>query len=198
VLASQSPRRAALLTAAGFSFTQVPADVDETLLPGERPEAHVKRLARAKAQVIAGLHPDAIILGADTVVVLGPDILGKPTDAADASRMLRLLAGRTHQVYTGVALWHGGQLRDAVEISAVEFTTLSTEEIDWYVASGEPMDKAGAYAVQGLASRFVARIDGSYSGVVGLPVAVVHRLLRDLVDERSPGQAPRAPEDGRG
>lgn len=180
VLASASPRRQELLAAAGFPCTVVPADVDETPGAEETPREHVRRLARAKALAVARERPEATVLGADTVVVLDDEILGKPVDAADARRMLGRLGGRSHRVYTGVALWHRGELRDAVEVSEVTMAALSSEEIDWYVASGEPLDKAGAYAVQGLASRFVTRIEGSYSNIVGLPVAVVSEWLKGL------------------
>jgi septum formation protein len=177
VLASASPRRAELLKSAGFQFSVVPAAIDETALPEEQPDDHVRRLAREKALAAAAIAPGATILGADTVVVVDAVILGKPGDLRDARRMLRLLAGRRHYVYSGVALWRLGAIRDAVEVTAVEFAPMTAEEIDWYVASGEPLGKAGAYAIQGLASRFVSRIEGSYSNVVGLPLAVVHKLL---------------------
>jgi septum formation protein len=179
VLASASPRRAELLKSAGFQFTIMPAAIDETALPEERPDDHVRRLARGKALAAAALAPGATILGADTVVVVEDKILGKPADAGDARRMLRLLAARRHHVYTGVAVCRLGAIDDAVEVTAVEVTPMTSGEIDWYVASGEPMGKAGAYAIQGLASRFVSRIEGSYSNVVGLPIAVVHRLLSE-------------------
>jgi septum formation protein len=177
VLASASPRRAELLRAAGFDFVVDPADVDESVRPGETPEAHVRRLAREKADAGAVRHPGRAVIGADTVVVVDGRILGKPRDAADARGMLEALSGRTHHVFTGVAVARDGALRDAVDVSAVTMARLSPEEIDEYVASGEPRDKAGAYAIQGRAARFVERLEGSYSGVVGLPVAVVHRLL---------------------
>ena len=180
VLASASPRRKALLEAAGVVCTVIPADVDETPEPGETPSAHVRRLARAKALEVARSEPHAVILGADTVVVIDGDILGKPVDAADARDMLRRLSGRVHQVYTGVALWRGDEIRDAVDVTDVEMCALSDEQIDQYVASGEPAGKAGAYAIQGLASRFVTRINGSYSTVVGLPVALVCGWLDEL------------------
>jgi septum formation protein len=169
VLASSSPRRAELLKAAGFHFSIAPIAVDETALPSEAPQDHVRRLARDKTLAAAAGAPGATILGADTVVVVD--------DARDARRMLRLLAGRRHHVYTGVALWRLGAVRDAVEVSAVDFSAMSQDEIDWYVASGEPLGKAGAYAIQGLGSRFVTRLEGSYTNVVGLPVAVVYRLI---------------------
>lgn len=173
VLASASPRRADLLRAAGIPFEVIVADVDEALLSGEAPEAYVTRLARDKAAAVATRARGRRVLAADTAVVIDEHILGKPADAADARRMLGLLSGRTHQVMTGVCL--DSEVRLAT--TAVEFAPLSPDEIDQYVASGEPMDKAGAYAIQGLASRFVTRIDGSYSNVVGLPVALVYQLL---------------------
>jgi len=180
VLASASPRRVELLHAAGFRPIVVPAGVDETGFPGETPAAHVLRLARAKADLIAPRYATAAVLGADTVVALGDEILGKPRDDEDARRMLGRLAGRMHRVYTGVALAVGGDLRAEVETSEVTVAPLSTAEIAWYVASGESRDKAGAYAIQGLASRYVTSIQGSYSNVVGLPVALVYRWLREL------------------
>jgi nucleoside triphosphate pyrophosphatase len=179
VLASGSPRRADLMKSAGFHFRTVPADIDESLQPEETPREHVRRLSRAKAMEVARQAPKATIIGADTVVVVEGEILGKPRDRDDARRMLGLLAGRRHLVFTGVALWRRGELRDHVEISAVEFGPMTKEEIEWYIASGEPLDKAGAYAIQGLGSRFVTRIEGSYSNVVGLPVAMVYGLLHD-------------------
>lgn len=176
VLASQSPRRAELLRAAGIDFDVIVADVDETVQPGEPPDAYVRRLAEAKARAVAARVGDRPVLGADTTVVVDGKILGKPADEADAWRMLRLLAGRTHQVMTGVSLVIRTRAATEVAVTDVEFAPLSDEEIDWYIASGEPMDKAGAYAVQGLASRFVTRLDGSYSNVVGLPVALVYAM----------------------
>ncbi|MGC8794008.1 MAG: Maf family protein [Bryobacteraceae bacterium] len=179
VLASQSPRRRELLARAGFSFVVRPVEVDETWWPGEEPAAHVERLAREKARV-APAGPDDIVLGADTVVVVDGEILGKPADAEDAARMLRKLSGRMHRVLTGVCLKRGPTELTHVEATWVSFATLDEQEIRDYVASGEPMDKAGAYAIQGLASRFVKRIEGCYFNVVGLPVASVYRLLKQL------------------
>jgi septum formation protein len=190
VLASASPRRADLLQAAGIGFEVIPADLDETPLPGEQPEPYVRRLALMKAQAIADAGERRPILGADTVVVIDHRMLGKPVDTADARQMLEALSGRTHLVLTGVAIIApvNGQARTEeprqavtrVAATQVEFARLSTAEIDWYTASGEPMGKAGAYAIQGLASRFVTRIEGSYSNVVGLPVADVHAMCRTL------------------
>ena len=158
-----------------------PADIDESARPIEHPDAYVLRLALDKARAVSERMPGRLVLGADTAVVVDDEILGKPRDAADASRMLRLLAGRAHRVMTGVALV-GSPVQGGVEtdlaITTVEFGPISEAEITWYVASGEPMDKAGAYAIQGLASRFVTRIDGSYSNVVGLPVSLVYVMCK--------------------
>jgi septum formation protein len=178
VLASASPRRADLLKAAGIAFEVLRLDVDESRVGDETPDEHVRRLAEEKARAGLALHPARVVLGADTVVVVDRQILGKPKDAADAAAMLRALAGRPHDVLTGVALVSAAGAAVEVARTRVWVCALTEEEIDWYVRSGEPMDKAGAYAIQGLASRFIDRIDGSYSNVVGLPVALVHRLLR--------------------
>jgi septum formation protein len=169
-----------LLTAAGIEFDVRPADVDEARDIGEPPLVYCERLARAKAGVVMALAPDRVVLAADTVVVAGAEVFGKPADAADARRMLRRLSGGSHEVQTAVAIAAAGAVRTVVERTDVEFVPLTEAEIDWYLDSGEPMDKAGAYAIQGLASRFVARIQGSYSNVVGLPVAAVYRLLGDI------------------
>lgn len=176
ILASASPRRAELLRAAGIDFDVIVADVDESVRPGEASEGYVRRLAEAKARAVIDRAAGRPVLGADTVVVVDGQILGKPAGDDDATRMLRMLSGRAHQVITGVSMARGGDAVTDVEVTTVEFAPLSQAEIDWYVASGEPADKAGAYAVQGLASRFVRRLDGSYSNVVGLPVALVYRL----------------------
>lgn len=195
VLASASPRRRELLTQAGFNFTIHPAHIPEDPLPNEDPIAYVVRLARQKAEVVfsditnAGASeqrafaapqvpaPPQVVLGADTTVTLDNLILAKPADAADAARMLRLLSGRTHRVITGVALAtaHGTQV--AAEVTGVRFLTLSEEEIADYIITGEPMDKAGAYAIQGRAARWIPRITGDYFNVVGLPLALVSTML---------------------
>ncbi|MFN7984404.1 MAG: Maf family protein [Vicinamibacterales bacterium] len=185
VLASASPRRSELLTAAGFSFEILVADVDETAHPGEAPREYVRRLAREKAaaslaRLNSGAEP-AVVLGADTTVVVDGEILGKPVDLADAERMLRLLSGRSHTVLTGVAVTTIDAHADTVVETEVFVNALSNEQVAWYVGSGEGADKAGAYAIQGLASRFITRIDGSYSNVVGLPVAAVDELIRTVV-----------------
>lgn len=179
VLASASPRRQELLTAAGYTFTVLTADVDETPLPGEAPASYVARLAEAKARAVLEQRPDALVLGADTTVVVDGDILAKPADACDAARMVARLQGRAHEVLTGVALVSATWSRVAVAATSVWFAPMSAADIDAYVASGEPMDKAGAYGIQGRAARYVTRIDGSYSNVVGLPVALVHTLLTE-------------------
>ena len=179
VLASASPRRRALLAEAGLTFDVAAVDIDEAPQPDERPEQYVSRLAREKARAARNHHADAAVLGADTAVVLDAEIFGKPTDDADAARMLERLSGRSHDVLTGVALVSSAGERMAVDRTAVWFKPLSASDIAQYVASGEPRDKAGAYAIQGLGGRFVERIDGSHSNVVGLPMAVVLQLLRD-------------------
>ena len=191
VLASASPRRRELLAQAGFAFTVHPAHIPEDPLEGEDPIAYVTRLAREKAQVVfrslstednakqeSDSEPEAlVVLGADTTVTLDDEILGKPEDAADAARMLRRLSGRTHRVITGVAVVSAQGVEVAAEATAVRFLTLSDQEIDAYVATGEPMDKAGAYAIQGLAARWIPRIEGCYFNVVGLPLALVAAML---------------------
>ncbi len=183
ILASSSPRRAERLLAAGISFTTRSVDVDEQPLEGEPPRDYVLRVARDKARACPS-PPGSILLTADTAVIVDGQILGKPADAADAARMLRLLSGRSHLVLTGVVLRRGGMEAAAVESTTVTFAPLSEADISWYVGTGEPSDKAGGYAVQGLASRFVERVDGSYSNVVGLPMETVQRLLLALESDR--------------
>lgn len=156
----------------------MPAHVDETARDGESALAYVRRVGEAKAGAIAANVRDRIVLAADTSVVVGSRMLGKPTDDEDAKRMLRLLSGRAHQVVTGVTVVSGSAIATRVASTEVEFAPLSEEEIAWYIASGEPHDKAGAYAIQGYASRFVTRIAGSYSNVVGLPIALVYDMLK--------------------
>lgn len=176
ILASASPRRAELLRAAGVEFDVIPADIDETMDAEEWPDGYVRRVAQAKADVVRPRAAGRPVLSADTIVLIDNQVLGKPVDASDAKRMLRLLSGREHTVITAVHLVSESKSETSVERTVVEFAPLSDAEIDWYVASGEPMDKAGGYAIQGLASRFVTRIQGSYSNVVGLPVAPVYQL----------------------
>jgi septum formation protein len=185
ILASASPRRAELLRAAGFEFDTIIADVDEAVQPGESPATYVRRVAAEKSAYVASglasyVASGGVILAADTAVVVDGEILGKPRDEADAASMLRKLAGRRHEVLTGVSLRHGAYELGRVEMTAVFFSALSEHDVAWYVASGEGRDKAGGYAIQGLASRFIHRIEGSYSNVVGLPVAAVVELLREI------------------
>ena len=199
ILASASPRRRELLTQAGYEFQTHPAHIPEDPLPHEDPIAYVTRLARQKAEAVyngilgaPGLasetwegatpgHRSLIVLGADTTVTLDNHILGKPENPEDAARMLRLLSGRTHRVITGVALVTATRQQTAAEVTAVQFLSLSEEEIQAYIASGEPSDKAGAYAIQGRAARWIPRIEGCYFNVVGLPIALVSTLLEDLL-----------------
>lgn len=180
VLASRSPRRSDLLAAAGYEFSVAPVDVDERITSGESSVAYVSRLARDKATRAAREHPDAVVLGADTVVVVDSEILGKPRDDTDAGAMLRRLSGRAHDVLTGVAVTARRRWRLEVASTRVTFRDLSEADVAWYLASGEPAGKAGGYAIQGRAGRFVTGIEGSYSNVVGLPIAVVDRLIRSL------------------
>ncbi|HZU23107.1 MAG TPA: Maf family protein [Terriglobales bacterium] len=180
ILASASPRRAELLRNAGLEFRAVPPHVPEEHAPGEAPTAYVERLARAKAEAIAARFSGDTVLGADTTVVIDAAILEKPRDAADARRMLRQLSGRTHHVTTGVCVAHGGAAMVEHETTLVTLDPITEDEIDRYVAVGEPMDKAGAYAIQGIASRWASRIEGCYFNVVGLPVPRVYRILRKI------------------
>ena len=185
VLASGSPRRRELLSGLGLSFAVRPADVDESVLPGESPEVYVERLARTKAEHEA--HPGEVVLAADTTVAVpveaGEEILGKPADEAEARAMLARLCdgahGRHHRVLTGVAVHDPtrGETRSSVEATGVVFTAMSPQEIAWYAASGEPLDKAGAYGIQGFGGLFVEGVEGNYSNVVGLPLPLTWRLL---------------------
>ncbi len=180
VLASSSPRRRELLALLGLRFEIRPADIDETPWPGEEARAYVSRLARAKAELLVG--EDELVLAADTVVVLGQDLLGKPDGPEEASRMLARLSGREHVVATGVALAHGasGRRAETVEISRVRMAELNRDDIDWYVRSGEPLDRAGSYAIQGLGALFVEEVQGNYTNVVGLPLPATARLFAGL------------------
>ena len=194
ILASASPRRQELLRNAGIPFVAQPTDIPEDPLNGESPRACAQRLAREKALAISSQHPERCILGADTIVVVDNMMLGKPIDAADAHRMLRLLSGKTHQVITGVCLVRpqtgpvrpeskvgdGGISVDVrSEVTSVTFHELTDQDIQAYVQTGEPMDKAGAYAIQGRASRWIPRIEGDYFNVVGLPIALVWTMLQE-------------------
>ena len=180
ILASASPRRRDLLTMVGIAHEVIPADVDETYGAGEVPRAHAERLAREKASVLAARAPDAVIIAADTIVVVDGDVLGKPRDADEAARMLRRLAGRTHTVFTAVAVARGAKLLSGVEEVGVTFRPLDDATITSYVATGEPMDKAGAYGIQGYGAAIVERIDGDYFAVMGLAIGRMLALLREL------------------
>jgi len=176
VLASQSPRRMEILRQAGIPFTARPANVDETPLLHEKPEAYVQRLAEWKARAVPA-DPGDTVLGADTTVVIDGEMLGKPADADDARRMLTLLSGRRHEVLTGICLKRGAKVVCDWAATFVWFAPLETQDIEEYILSGEPRDKAGAYAIQGLASKFIEKIEGCYFNVVGLPVSLVFRRL---------------------
>jgi septum formation protein len=192
VLASASPRRAELLEAAGYAFEVHAVHLDERPKQDEAPADYVVRLAAEKsALALAQLrrtgkqpgHDELLIIGADTAVVLGREILGKPLDVQDAERMLRLLSGRSHEVLTGVSVRSAIHGVTAVDATMVWFAPLTEDEVAWYSASGEGLDKAGGYAIQGLASRFIPRIDGSYSNVVGLPISTLHRLIDQVAGQ---------------
>jgi septum formation protein len=185
ILASQSPRRRELLATAGLQFIVRSRPVAEIRAEGEPPIEYVRRLARAKAETAREAHEptDEIVLGADTVVVLGDRVLEKPVDADDARGMLRALSGREHVVITGICLMHADEAIVDHESTRVHFVELTDGEIDAYVSSGEPMDKAGGYAIQGLASKFVDRIEGCYFNVMGLPLALVYRHWKEIVGQ---------------
>jgi septum formation protein len=178
ILASRSPRRAELLERLGLQFEIEPAEIDESYVDHEMPADHAERLAREKAFTISHRKPEALVVGSDTIVVLGSDVLGKPRDASDAVAMLRRLSGREHQVFTGVAVATGGRVESELERVTVRFRNLSERECEEYVATGEPMDKAGAYGIQGFGSALVERIDGDYFAVMGLPVVRTLALIR--------------------
>jgi len=181
VLASASPRRLELLDRLGVEPTVLPPDIDETPLPAEAADAYVVRLAVAKAAAVAAtLTGDALVIAADTTVEIDGDILAKPLDAVDAAVMLRRLSGRRHRVFTGVAVRRGDDVRSEVVATGVRFAALTEADIDWYVGTGEPLDKAGAYALQGAGGVFVEAVEGSVSNVVGLPLHTVVRLAAGL------------------
>jgi septum formation protein len=180
VLASSSPRRRELLTLIGIGHEVRPADIDETVLPGERPTEHADRLARTKASVIAARFPAALVVGADTIVVVDDEILGKPRDEPEAARMLRRLGGRRHTVHTAVAVARGGALESGVERVEVTFRALDDDDIARYIATREPMDKAGAYGIQGYGATIVERIEGDYFAVMGLALRRMVGLMERL------------------
>lgn len=204
ILASASPRRRELLTQAGYRFAVQPSSIPEFLRPGEDAIRFATRLAREKAEEVFARQPSStgpvMVLGADTVVVCHTEVMGKPADAADATRMLLLLSGGTHQVVTGVAVvWGSGSAEVAAEVTQVTMRTLSPQEVAAYVATGEPMDKAGAYAIQGYAGRWIPRIYGCYFNVVGLPLALVSSLLEGaeqrLANQPAPARIERPAEE---
>ncbi len=178
ILASASPRRRDLLTLVGIEHEVRPADIDESLLPGETPAAHAERLARTKARTIATREPDAVVIAADTIVVVDGQVLGKPRDERDARAMLQSLSGRTHTVLTAIAVARAARMESAVESVDVTFRPLTADEIVSYIATGEPMDKAGAYGIQGYGATIVERVDGDYFSVMGLGL----RRLTDLLE----------------
>lgn len=180
ILASQSPRRRELLTLVGIPHEVRPADIDESYMAGELPYAHAERLAREKAAVVARGAPDAVIIGSDTIVVVDGDVLGKPRNEQEAAAMLARLSGRTHTVMTAIAVQWRGAERSAVEEVDVTFHGLTPGEIDAYIATREPMDKAGAYGIQGFGATIVARVDGDYFAVMGLPLQRMVRLMAEL------------------
>ncbi len=180
VLASGSPRRSELLKLIGIPHEVRPANIDETMRPREAPRRHAERLAREKASAIATRDPDRITIGADTVVLINRKVLGKPADVGDAARMLRMLSGREHTVITAVAVSRGRKLRSAIEEVRVTFRRLRDDEIEAYIATGEPMDKAGAYGIQGYGATIVERIEGDYFAVMGLPLVRLVGLMTDV------------------
>jgi len=180
ILASQSPRRRELLSLIGIPHDVLPADLDETILPGEVPAAHAERLARSKAEAIAAREGGAVVIGADTIVVLDGDILGKPNDELEAAATLRRLAGRTHTVHTAVAVARNGHTVSGVESVEVTFRPLTDVQIETYIATGEPMDKAGAYGIQGYGAVIVERVHGDYFAVMGLALGRLVGLLEQV------------------
>ena len=185
VLASGSPRRSEILSSVGWSFTKSIPDIDESERAGEPPEDYVQRLAAEKAAAVAHLHPGSLILAADTTVVVDRTILGKPVDLDDAKRMLRMLSGRWHEVITGIALCRDGARKIAMERTGVRFSELTEGEITFLAQEGSPLDKAGAYAVQAQAALFIEEIRGDYWNVVGLPVGLVYKTVRDFPDRNN-------------
>jgi nucleoside triphosphate pyrophosphatase len=180
VLASQSPRRRELLTLVGIAHEVRPADIDESYLAGEEPGAHAERLAREKVAAVSRDVPDALVIGSDTIVVVDGEVLGKPRDEAHAAQMLARLSGRSHVVMTAVAVRRGSEQRSSVEVVGVTFHPLTVQDINAYIATGEPMDKAGAYGIQGYGATIVERVDGDYFAVMGLPLQRMVRLMAEL------------------
>ena len=180
ILASGSPRRAEILTSVGWQFEKHVADINEDMRDGETPRDYVVRLALEKADAVAKLYPGQWVVGADTTVVINDGTLGKPVDLDDARAMLRALSGNWHEVLTGIAIAKDGYACSDIQCTRVKFAHMTDDEIEYLTLHGDPLDKAGAYAIQGYASRFVTRIDGSHSNVVGLPIALVYQMLKGL------------------
>ncbi len=177
ILASGSPRRIEILESVGWEFTKHPPDIDESERDDESPEDYVVRLAREKAEAVAVNYPDEIVLGADTTVVVDGQMLAKPVDLDDARRMLKMLADNWHEVLTGIAIVQNGETRSAIQRTRVKFAAMSDAEINFLAMRGDPLDKAGAYAVQAQAALFIEGIEGDYWNVVGLPISLVYRLV---------------------
>jgi septum formation protein len=184
ILASGSPRRSEILSAVGWEFEKDVPEIDEAILNGESPEEYVVRLARSKAVAIAERHPGRIVLGADTTVVIGGEIIGKPMDISGAERMIRMLSGNWHDVLTGIAVAANGKTVDDIQRTRVKFAPMNDEEIKFLVEKGDPLDKAGAYAVQAQAALFIEGIEGDYWNVVGLPVRLVYTLVSRFAEEQ--------------
>ena len=184
ILASGSPRRAEIMTSVGWEFTKDVPDIDETERLGEMPDVYVQRLAAEKARAVAERHPEGIVLGADTTVVIAEQIVGKPVDMDDARRMLRLLSGHWHEVLTGVAVVRGGDTAAGLQRTRVKFVEMTAAEIDFLAEKGDPLDKAGAYAVQAQAALFIEGIEGDHWNVVGLPISLVYRLVNKGSNEK--------------
>lgn len=184
ILASGSPRRSEILESVGWEFTKSVPDIDESEIEGETPGDYVLRLAKGKAEKVAATHTGGIVLGADTTVVIEGQILGKPVDMADAKRMLRILSGNWHEVLTGVAVVEGGETRAEIQSTKVKFVKMTDDEIEFLAEEGEPLDKAGAYAVQAQAALFIEKIEGDFWNVMGLPVSLVYKLVCGLGIER--------------
>ena len=180
ILASQSPRRRELLEKCGLPFICEPADIDETIAEGNDLSEEIKRLSRRKAEAVLALHPDAVVIGSDTIVAIDGKVLGKPRDRSEAKQMLQMLSGNTHQVITGLCVISSSRCFQDVSVSHVTFAPLSSDEIDAYVSSGECDDKAGAYAIQGGAGRFITNIDGDYYAIMGLPLNSVYEELKNI------------------
>jgi septum formation protein len=185
ILASGSPRRSEILSAVGWEFEKDVPEIDEAILNGESPEEYVIRLARSKAAAVAERHPGRMVLGADTTVVIDGEIIGKPADMADAERMIRMLSGNWHDVLTGIAVAVNGRTVDDIQRTRVKFASMNDDEIRFLVEKGDPLDKAGAYAVQAQAALFIEGIEGDYWNVVGLPVRLVYSSVSKLVKEKS-------------